>query len=59
MERLTWLYKDEFTADIYDDYSDNEDGLLSINYDKVYNIIQKLGEYEQMEENGLLIKLKK
>ena len=62
MERLTRLEKGNYVGDVYDKHmlEDNSgNGLISIqfNKEKIDKLVQKLGEYEELEENGLLLKL--
>ncbi len=59
MERLTEKHGNEYLADIYDDEED-DGGLghqIPLDSIKVKGLIQKLGKYEDLEEQGLLLKL--
>lgn len=55
MERLTEKWNGKFLADIYDNEKGNG-GSIPLDEMKVDNIIQRLGEYEDLEEQGLLLK---
>lgn len=56
MSRLTKFVKGKYIADIFSTKKNN-DGEKSIDLSKVEELIQKLGEYEELEEKGLLLKL--
>lgn len=60
MNRLTEFWKEQntFVADVYDDETD-DGGFHSPPLDsgKVDEIVQRLGQYEQKEEDGLLLEL--
>lgn len=59
MERLTgfWDKEDKYISDAtLSDYTD-DNGLFPISEEGVDKVIQKLGEYEDLEEQGRLIKL--
>lgn len=63
MERLTVDYGRKFSPFRYamKDGSDSEIGYFK-NYDAFYShmlMVQKLGEYEDLEEQGLLVRLPK
>lgn len=59
MERLTEKWNGKYLADVYD-YENDDGGLghaIPLDNVKVELLIQKLGEYEDLEEQGLLLKL--
>ena len=59
MERLTefWDKEDKYISDVtLSDYTD-DNGLFPISEEGVDKVIQKLGKYEDLEEQGLLLRL--
>lgn len=59
MERLTgfWDKEDKYISDAtLSDYTD-DNGLFPISEEGIDKVIQKLGEYEDLEEQGRLVKL--
>lgn len=59
MERLTEKWNGKYLADVHD-YENDDGGLghaIPLDNVKVELLIQKLSEYEDLEEQGLLVKL--
>lgn len=56
MERLTEYWNGQYIADIHEDEAD-ERGYFSLSNHKVQELVNKLADYEDKQEQGLLLEL--